>query len=48
MKMLNAGEVQQVSGGTSEDDRAVEEWLRSVEDAMRRRNYLDQTPGWPC
>jgi hypothetical protein len=47
MKMLNANEVQQVSGGTPEDDRAFEEWLRNLEDEMHRRRYLEQTPTWP-
>jgi hypothetical protein len=45
--MLNANEVQQVSGGDAQSDRDFEEWLRNVEDAMRRRGYLEQTSGFP-
>ncbi len=36
MKMLNAGEIQQVSGGDAQSDYEFMEWLRQVEDAMRR------------
>jgi gluconate kinase len=38
MKMLNAGEVQQVSGGDGLPDIDFIEWLRQVEEAMRRNN----------
>jgi hypothetical protein len=41
MKMLNANEVQQVSGGDAQSDREFQEWLRQVEDYMRRqRDYV--------
>jgi hypothetical protein len=41
MKMLNANEVQQVSGGDAQSDRELQEWLRQVEDYMRRqRDYV--------
>jgi gluconate kinase len=39
MKMLNANEVQQVSGGDALSDRDFEEWLREVEAAARRNNF---------
>jgi hypothetical protein len=39
MKMLNANEVQQVSGGDAQSDRDFAEWLRQVEEAARRNNF---------
>ncbi len=39
MKMLNASEVEQVSGGDAQSDRDFQEWLRRVEEAARRNNF---------
>ena len=41
MKMLNAGEVQQVSGGDRESEEQLEEFLRNFEDYTRRQRYLE-------
>ncbi len=43
MKMLNAGEVQQVSGGDAQSDRDFAEWLRQMDEYMRRQR--DYVPG---
>ncbi len=47
MKLFNACDVPHVSGGTPEDERAFDEWLRNMEEEMRRRNNLFQTPSFP-
>ena len=40
MKMLNANEVQQVSGGDRESDERLQEFLRAAEEYMRRQRDL--------
>lgn len=41
MKMPNANEVQQVSGGDRESEERLQEFLRNMDDYMRRqRDYI--------
>lgn len=47
MKMLNASEVQQVSGGDAQSDIDFIEWLRQVEEAMRRNSFFAPSRDYP-
>jgi hypothetical protein len=47
MKMLSANEVQQVSGGDAQSDIDFIEWLRNLEDHMRRSALYATTRDYP-
>ncbi len=47
MKMLNANEVQLVSGGDRESQERLEEFLRRMDDYMRRQHDYVPAPDLP-